>query len=136
MKMNLKTTLLAVTLAVAAASCVPSRMHDELKAKKMLCEEENARLKAEALEYTTKKAEMEQLIKDIQRDNGYLRNDTAVMGQGNRRLTQLYNELSDSYEKLGQTANAVLFGENLIPENPGTTVRIGDEVEVLETRRL
>ena len=40
----------------------------------------------------------------------------------------------DSYESLGQTANAVLFGENLIPENPGATVRIGDEVEVLQRR--
>jgi hypothetical protein len=29
----------------------------------------------------------------------------------------------------------VLFGENLIPENPGTTIGLGDEVEVLETRR-
>lgn len=40
------------------------------------------------------------------------------------------------YEDLGQTANAVLFGENLIPENPGTAVNVGDEVEVLETRKL
>ena len=40
----------------------------------------------------------------------------------------------DSYESLGQTANAVLFGENLIPENAGAVIRIGDEVEVLERR--
>ncbi len=42
----------------------------------------------------------------------------------------------DSFESLGQTANAVLFGENLIPENPGTSVNVGDEVEVIETRKL
>ena len=41
----------------------------------------------------------------------------------------------DTFESLGQTANAVLFGENLIPENPGTTIRVGDDVEVLETRK-
>ena len=41
----------------------------------------------------------------------------------------------DSHESLGQTANAVLFGENLIPENPGVSIRLGDEVEVLETRK-
>ncbi len=41
----------------------------------------------------------------------------------------------DAYESLGQTANAVLFGENLIPENPGTTVRVGDQIEVLEKRK-
>ena len=40
----------------------------------------------------------------------------------------------ETYESYGQTANAVLFGENLIPENPGVTVRVGDEVEVLESR--
>lgn len=40
------------------------------------------------------------------------------------------------FEELGQTANAVLFGENLIPENPGTTVSVGDEVEVLEFRKI
>ena len=41
----------------------------------------------------------------------------------------------DTFEALGQTANAVLFGENLIPDNPGTTIRVGDDVEVLETRK-
>jgi uncharacterized protein YcbX len=41
----------------------------------------------------------------------------------------------DSYEKLGQTANAVLFGENLIPENPGSNINVGDELEVLEFRK-
>jgi uncharacterized protein YcbX len=41
----------------------------------------------------------------------------------------------DTFESLGQTANAVLFGENLIPENPGTTIRVRDEIEVLERRR-
>ncbi len=41
----------------------------------------------------------------------------------------------DSYESLGQTANAVLFGENLIPENPGTTVHVGDEIEVVARRK-
>jgi len=40
----------------------------------------------------------------------------------------------ESYESFGQTHNAVLFGENLIPENPGVTIRTGDEVEVLHFR--
>jgi uncharacterized protein YcbX len=40
-----------------------------------------------------------------------------------------------TYESLGQTATAVLFGENLIPENPGTTIRVGDEVEILQRRK-
>lgn len=40
-----------------------------------------------------------------------------------------------SFEAFEQKPNAVLFGENLIPENPGATVRVGHEVEVLETRK-
>ncbi len=40
------------------------------------------------------------------------------------------------FEALGQTANAVLFGENLIPENPGVSINLGDEIEVLEKRKI
>ncbi|MFL6469026.1 MAG: MOSC domain-containing protein, partial [Pyrinomonadaceae bacterium] len=40
----------------------------------------------------------------------------------------------DTYEALRLTPNSVLFGENLIPENPGGTLSVGDAVEVLEYR--
>ena len=43
------------------------------------------------------------------------------------------NLLPDTYEKRGLSATAVLFGQNLLPENPGASVRIGNRVEVLET---
>ena len=39
-----------------------------------------------------------------------------------------------SYGAFEQKPNAVLFGENLIPENPGTTITVGDEITVLEMR--
>ena len=42
----------------------------------------------------------------------------------------------DNYEAYGQPPNAVLFGENLIPENPGGTISVNDEVKVLERRQL
>jgi uncharacterized protein YcbX len=41
----------------------------------------------------------------------------------------------DKYEAFGLPANAVLFGENLIPENPGGMIAIGDTVNVLEFRK-
>lgn len=41
----------------------------------------------------------------------------------------------ETLEELALQPNYVLFGENLIPENPGAIVRVGDEVELLETRR-
>lgn len=125
-----KSTLIIITASMTIASCVPSRMHDELKAKKMLCEEENARLKAEALEHTTKRAELEQTIRDLQRDNGYLRNDTNVMGTGNRRLTQLYNELSDSYEKL------VANREKLLSSNQDETRKLIRDLQATQEELL
>ena len=41
------------------------------------------------------------------------------------------NLMPDRYESLGMGANAVLFGQNLIAESVGGTVRLGDAVEVL-----
>lgn len=108
MKHLISLTTPALVLALLVTSCVPSRMHEDLKAKKMLCEEENTRLKAEALENTTKRTEMEQTLTDLQRDINYLRTDTSVLGNGNRRLTQLYNELSNSYEQLVSNRDRLL----------------------------
>ena len=41
--------------------------------------------------------------------------------------------MPERFEALGVTPNAVLFGQNLIAETPGATVRIGDEVEIMST---
>ncbi|MGQ0543485.1 MAG: MOSC domain-containing protein [Blastocatellia bacterium] len=40
----------------------------------------------------------------------------------------------NTFESLELNPTAVLFGENLIPENPGAELRIGDQVEVIEYR--
>lgn len=40
--------------------------------------------------------------------------------------------IPDRYESYFLPANSVLFGQNLIPETPGVTIRVGDPVEVLE----
>lgn len=39
----------------------------------------------------------------------------------------------DTFASFGFQGNEVLFATNLIPENPGAVIRIGDAVEVLET---
>lgn len=41
--------------------------------------------------------------------------------------------MPERLDALGVTPNAVLFGQNLIAETPGATVRIGDEVEIMST---
>ncbi len=46
-----------------------------------------------------------------------------------RRPRQVY---PDTFETYGFQGNEVLFATNLIPENPGGVLKIGDKVEVLE----
>src|SRR6185295_12047354 len=41
--------------------------------------------------------------------------------------------MPDRIDALGVDPTAVLFGQNLVAENPGSSVRVGDEVEVLES---
>ena len=41
--------------------------------------------------------------------------------------------MPDRILALGLSENAVLFGQNLVPDTPGATIRVGDEVTVLET---
>jgi uncharacterized protein YcbX len=48
-----------------------------------------------------------------------------------RRARDLMPERCD---ELGVDPTAVLFGQNLIPETSGATVRVGDRVEVLDSR--
>jgi len=42
---------------------------------------------------------------------------------------------SDTYEAFQLKPNSVVFGENLIPENPGGAITVGNTVEVLELRK-
>lgn len=114
----LKKITLVIITGLMFSSCVPSRMFDDLNAKKLKCDEENARLKAEQLEYATKKEEMERTNKDLSREVNYLKTDTTTMGTANRRLTSLYNELTKSYELL--TAN----NDKLLASNQGETKKL------------
>lgn len=43
------------------------------------------------------------------------------------------NVIPDRYESLGVGANAVLFGQNLICESTGSSISVGDEIEILES---
>src|SRR6188768_2181718 len=92
--------LIISILSLSIISCVPSRLHDDLKAAHMKCEEENSRLKTGLLEEKTKREELEFDVKDLRRDVNYLKTDTSTLGSSNRRLTSLYAELSTSYDKL------------------------------------
>lgn len=111
-------------------SCVPSRMYDDLKSKKSQCEEENTKLKADMLEYNTRRSEMELRVKELDRDNTYLKTDTTTLGSGNRRLTSLYNELTSSYEKL------VANNDKLLASNQGETKKVIQQLQMTQEELL
>jgi uncharacterized protein YcbX len=48
---------------------------------------------------------------------------------GYRKAKQV---MPDTYAAMGMGANDVLFGQNLVPENAGEMIKVGDSVEVLE----
>jgi uncharacterized protein YcbX len=48
---------------------------------------------------------------------------------GYRKAEQV---IPKSYAAMGMGENDVLFGQNLVPENVGEMIRVGDGVEVLE----
>ncbi|MBL0340198.1 MAG: hypothetical protein IPP71_04320 [Bacteroidetes bacterium] len=130
MNFYLKKTGFAVIISMTFASCVPSRMLDDVNASKLKCEEENSRLKAQELEYSTQKEEMSRNLKDLTRDVNYLRTDTSTLGTGNRRLTNLYNELSESYEKL------VANNEKLLSANQGDTKKLIQQLQLTQEELL
>jgi len=105
-------------------------MYDDLKSKKSQCEEENTKLKADMLEYNTRRSEMELRVKELDRDNTYLKTDTTTLGSGNRRLTSLYNELTSSYEKL------VANNDKLLASNQGETKKVIQQLQMTQEELL
>ncbi|HMT27988.1 MAG TPA: OmpA family protein [Bacteroidia bacterium] len=127
---HLKQLLLCVLTSLTITSCVPSRMFDDMKSSKLKCEEENSRMKAEQLAYTTEKEEMRLKIKDLERDVNYLKTDTSTLGTGNRRLTSLYNELSNSYDKL------VANNDKLLSANQSETKKMIQQLQLTQEELL
>jgi chemotaxis protein MotB len=130
MKSLSRNSLILVAVMTLFSSCVPSRLYDEMKSKKALCEEENIRLKAEMLENKTRLADLDVTLKDLERENNYLKKDTTTLGAGNRRLTNLYNELSESYEKL------VANNDKLLSSNQSETRKIIQQLQQTQEELL
>ncbi|MBL7923832.1 MAG: OmpA family protein [Bacteroidia bacterium] len=100
---------LITLMALSVLSCVPSRMHNELKAKKEACDQENEALKASNLQLTTRQAELSAMLDDLKSRLAALQADTAVRGEEFRSLKANYDRLNTTYNALlkdGPTAAA------------------------------
>ena len=91
---------LVAAATLALASCVPARMHNEVKAKKEACEKENEALKAANLQLSTRQAELSALTDDLRARVEALQADTAARGESYRSLKAGYDKLNTTYNNL------------------------------------
>ncbi len=89
-----------VLFSLLLASCVPSRMHNELKSKKEACDRENEELKAANLQLNTKQGELTAMVEDLRTRIGALEADTAKQGEEFRDLRMKYENLNTAYQAL------------------------------------
>ncbi len=92
--------ILLIPVCLAAVSCVPSRMHNELKAKKAACEKENEELKAANLQLNTRQSELSAMVEDLKAQVAALKSDTATCGSKVRSLQDTYDKLNATYQQL------------------------------------
>jgi chemotaxis protein MotB len=105
--------LLAIAAIVGTlASCVPARQYDEMKLRKATCDEENSKLRAENSNVTTQNKELTATNVDLLKERQKLESDTSTLGTAQRRLSALYNELNNSYEKLIANNDRMMKGKD------------------------
>ena len=107
-------------------SCVPARQYDDLKARKAKCEDEVSTLRSSTLELLTRSKEMNQQIADLTKDINHLREDTLTLGANMKRLKDLYDELTASYDKLN------VNNEKLLDSNKSETKKIINQLHMTQ----
>jgi chemotaxis protein MotB len=91
---------LLILIAIISISCVPSRMHNELKAKKSACDKENEELKAANLQLNTRQGELSAMVEDLKIRIKALESDTTIKGQELRDLRGNFEKLNNTYQTL------------------------------------
>jgi len=96
---HLKLLVCFVTL-LTLASCVPARLHEDVKAAKEKCEAEITGIRSEIELLRARDKELNVRIDELEKSNGRLSSDTASLGLAIRRLKSNYDKLNETYELL------------------------------------
>ena len=107
-------------------SCVPARQFDELKARKVKCEDEVSNLRSANLELTTRSKELNEQITELTKNITHLKEDTLTLGANMKRLKDLYDELTASYDKLNTN------NEKLLDSNKSETKKIINQLHMTQ----
>jgi chemotaxis protein MotB len=82
------------------SSCVPQKKFEELSGQHTKCQEENARLKTENLDVSSKNTELLAKLTEAKKTALTLSNDTTTAGISLRKYAKLHGDLNKVYEKL------------------------------------
>lgn len=82
------------------SSCVSERRFQDEVSARGKAEEERARLKSENIDVNATNADLEDKMRNYDRELTHLKKDTAVMATSLRRMTTNYDKLNDTYERL------------------------------------
>ncbi|MDD3876242.1 MAG: OmpA family protein [Bacteroidales bacterium] len=102
----------AFIITIIIASCVPARQYEEMKAKRLECEEELRVSRAENQTVTTNNNEMREKVNLMTRQMEGLMNDTTILGATQRRLTENYDQLNRTYNLLLDKNRELLEGSS------------------------
>jgi chemotaxis protein MotB len=97
---NSKKLFFVALSAILLSSCVAERRFQDEVSARAKAEEERARLKSENIDVNALNADLEDQMKNYNRQLEHLRKDTAVMSTSLNRLTTNYDKLNDTYERL------------------------------------
>jgi chemotaxis protein MotB len=97
---NSKKLFFVALSAILLSSCVAERRFQDEVSARAKAEEERARLKSENIDVNALNADLEDQMKNYDRQLEHLRKDTAVMSTSLNRLTTNYDKLNDTYERL------------------------------------
>jgi len=104
--------LYASVIVLIVASCVPARQYEEMKSKRLQCEEEVKQLKSDNKELTEFKNEVTERIDLLNRQIEGLKSDTSIMGVTSRRLRDNYDQLNKTYNLLLEKNRELLEGSS------------------------
>lgn len=111
--MNWNTKIIGLFIVVSMLwSCVPARLHEDVKNAKERCEAEITSVRAEIEILRAKDKELNVRIDELEKDKKRLGSDTASLGLALRRLKSNYDKLNETYELLLDKNKQLISGRD------------------------
>ncbi|HOY31480.1 MAG TPA: OmpA family protein [Bacteroidales bacterium] len=134
----LKKAFLFAGIAIFLTSCVSLKKYQEKEGSYKNCLEENAVLKSQNLDYSTRLNEMTATADNLKKQNETLISDSYRNGEKIKDLTEKYNELNKAYDTLVSSNIKLMKGnkyetQKLISELENTKAALQKKEDALKS---